>query len=244
MIGISGDNNGAWSRPRDLGSTNCVCIEDNVFVRNDNSNADSEPIYIYHQTGARSTIRHNLFDGSNYTKGASLFVEAHGNQNYLTGNNSDFRSTVLVECYSNEMRALKSARFAYFRGGSQILYSNKVFFTSGTVPTIKVTEEEAWQTLFFPTLRSVPRGDDQISNSFFWANTVNGINLTNIVLQTTNDIAFIKQSRDYWMEAPNSFNGDPPGICAEYKQLVYPHPLASAPTSIGLTPPSNLRARN
>lgn len=226
-VGITSDNYRAWQRPIEFGTTNAVYIENNNFVRQSGASTDSEPIYVYPESGARMTLRFNTFDGTSRSSELAMFSEGHGNQNYITPADSDTRSTISTERYGNTMAAYKFGRLFYLRGGQHLIYSNictKV--TTGTV-VIRLTEEESWQTAFFNPLRTVWPAEDQITNSFFWANTLNGSALTesNIALQNAADATFIQQNRDWWFQAPNDTNGSPAGIYAAYAPLAYPHPL-------------------
>ena len=228
-VGITGDDNNAWARPIQPGSTNAVCIEDNAFVID--NNAPSEPNEtIYHQEATRTVIRYNNFDGSTYTAANSIFMDAHGNQNYYNGG-GDFRGSILVECYNNTFTAYKTYRLLYYRAGSLLIYSNSFRCISGRTSVFAVTEEESWQSQFFSPLRTSWPAQDQITNTFLWANTLNGTPVTGVTLWNPNDSTFIQQNRDYWMEAPSSVNGRPAGVYANYRPLIYPHPMVTAQDS-------------
>jgi hypothetical protein len=223
-VGVTGDDDFAWDRPVQPGSTNCVCIEDNLFIIDDNvPQLPNEQVY--HQEATRTIVRYNVFDGSGYTAGDPSFIDAHGNNNYYTGNlNTDFRGTVVMECYSNVFHAHHTFQFVYLRGGTFFVYGNGLVCDQDTPPAFVLTEEEGWQTLVFNPLRTTWPAQDQITNSYFWANSLNGSALSDVALANTNDTVFIQQGRDYWMHPPNATN-----VYYPYKPLVYPHPLVLAP---------------
>jgi hypothetical protein len=233
-----GGNLKGWAAPQVPGTTNCICIEDNLFVFTSNANhslyTGSWPQeMIYHQWGARSCIRNNTFDASALTStsnGADAtwcdIIDAHGNQGYGTGSNVE-ESTVIVECYSNIFKCDRTGIFANLRGGCQIWYSNRFInvSTSSGAEYMRLSEEETWQTSFFSPLRTSWPCQMQITNSFFWANTYNGNSCNPDVY--SGSTATIQQGRDYWLQAPSAANGLPTGAFASYRPLAYPHPLVS-----------------
>ncbi len=194
-------------------------VENCAFLLQPNSALTTQ---IYHQEGTRATVRHCNFVGSNGDPG---FLECHGNQG------GGMRGTVMFEVYSNSFRVTSYYRMAYFRGGT-IFYFGNTYRTDSGNPPIALTEEESWQTAMFSPLRTSWPAQDQITNSFFWGNTVNGVT-PSIVRWNANDATFIQQGRDYWMEAPNAANGRPAGVYANYRPLIYPHPMATAQDSGG-----------
>jgi len=233
-VGPTGDDDFAWSRPVQPGTTNCVCIEDCEFWFTSSVNSAPPGVsawpqeLVYHQEGTRSIIRHCTFDATGYTASQDLnFIDAHGNQNYYSNNpSSDFRGTVLLECYNNTFRGFKSGRFMYFRGGSLLVYGNTMTnITSASSFPIVLTEEEGWQTSFFQPLRTSWPAQDQITNSFFWNNTYNGSPTAPYTTSWNNssDSIFIQLGRDYWLHSVEPTNAYYP-----YVPLVYPHPLVSA----------------
>lgn len=217
-VGSTGDNNAAWARPLGLGSTNCVVIENCSFFLPDNSQLESQ---IYHQEGTRTVVRRCLFKA---TTGDPAFIECHGNQNYLTGGSTDYRGTVFLEVYDNEFSiGINNYRFLHLRGGTILAFRNAFKDLSGATPLMHLTEEESWQTMFFSPLAKVYPAQDQIRNSFFWSNTLNGTNSNRLVIDQASS-EFIKENRDFWLAAPSTNNGVPVGALADYAELVYPHP--------------------
>jgi len=204
---LVGDDNHAWERPIEAGTANAVFIEDNHFILDDNVDRDPNE-QIYHQEGARSVVRHNTFDSRSMTKYDSCPFDSHGNQNYYTGTSQDFRGQPIVEIYENNFYIHHSYRIIYLRGGSILIYNNKFTYESGSAPTaIELTEEESWQTSFFSPLATTWPAQDQINNSFFWGNTLNGSPIADISLNETHDATFIQKDRDYFMHAPQATGG-------------------------------------
>ena len=238
-VGITGDNNHSWSRPIEAGTSHSLFIEDNIFTID--NYADREPNHlIYHQEGGRTTIRFNLFDGTTYTNGNSIFYDSHGNQNYYQGS-MDFRAQPIVELYGNQFRAHHTYAMMEIRGGSNIMYDNTLVTLTGSAPYIPLWEEEAWQTSFFSPLSTVWNAEDQIMNSFFWNNTSNGSQITQVYIPRAPELVFIQENRDYFMHAPSatggkavyigrqggaeSFSASGPNAYFPYTPFVYPHPL-------------------
>lgn len=233
-----GDESFSWSRPITPGTTNCVVIEDNRFEID--NNAASEPDFcLYHQSGSRTTIRHNVFDGSAYTLANSIWFDSHGNQSSVASDPStwmDIRGQPLIEMYANTFISHHTYRFAEWRGGMILCYSNAWSVLSGSAPNpLLLWEEEAWQTAFFNPVRTVYPAIDQITNSFFWANTRNGTNLLNVTFHDASvETNFIQLGRDYWLSDPRTTqttNGSGAvNLFAGYVPLVYPHPLVASQT--------------
>jgi hypothetical protein len=243
-----GGNLKGWAAPVVPGTTNCICIEDCFFFFTSNANhslyTGSWPQeMIYHQWGARSMIRNNVFDASALTStsnGADAtwcdIIDAHGNQGYGTSSSVE-QSTVIVECYSNVFKCDRTGIFSNMRGGCGIWYSNRFFnlSTSSSAEYMRMNEEETWQTSFFSPLRTTWPCQMQISNSFYWANTYNGSPCSPNIYGASSSV--IQQGRDYWLQPPSAANGLPVGVYANYKALVYPHPLAG-----GIVPPPSTNA--
>ena len=177
--------------------------------------------------------------------------------NYYTNNTGDggiddpLRGPPTIEVYSNTFRlgANSSSRIIHDRGGSALIYGNTVT-TTYTANFLQITcdyENAATIALYgqqFVTWASV----DQVDNSFFWSNTVNGTIVTysyysNGTFDSTNLPAFMQLGRDLFTNAPAASGqgavtwSDFPGghmttftsgasAYYPYTPLVYPHPLA------------------
>ena len=246
-VGPIGDDSAAWQRPIEPGSTNAVYIEDNLFLLN--NDAPREPNeQIYHQQGARSVTRFNTFDGTQLTKYNSMFFDSHGNWPAVSPSTPDdpmalaYRGQPIIEIYGNTFSAHHTYRFIHLRGGSVLAYSNILTTVSGSATAFHLSEEEAWSTSFWSPLRTNWPAHDQITNSFFWANTLNGNPIQGVYANEASRI-FIQEGRDFWLEPPSASNGLPQGIYASYRPLMYPHPLTieRQKASNKPFPPSSLR---
>lgn len=230
-VSPQGDNTAAWNRGVMYGTTNAVVMENNVFMVDDS--APFEPNeQIYHYSGATSATRFNVFDFTSATSYNGLPFESHGNNGSgivdpYTTNALFVRGQPVVEIYGNTMAVHHTYRFIYLRGGGGIIASNTLTYSSGATPaSVYLTDEETWQTALFSPLRTNWPANDQITNSFYWANTLNSSPIT--ISVTGSDTNVIRENRDYWNQAPNATNGSPAGILSSYAPLIYPHPLVTA----------------
>ena len=173
-VGTVGDDDRAWTRSIQAGTANSLFIEDNTFIMDNNSDVSLNE-QVYHSEGGMTVVRHNTFDGTARTSDDSLFIDSHGNIGYYVNNNNDFRGQPIIEIYNNTMNAHHTYRFIHLRGGSTLVHDNTFGYLSGSKPpSIQMDEEEDWQTSFFSPLRTVWPAQDQVNNSFFWNNTING----------------------------------------------------------------------
>jgi hypothetical protein len=258
---IIGDSNYAWQRPIAAGTANAVFIEDNIFTLNNNATEYEPGLQIYHQDGARTVTRYNTFDGTAYTSGNSMFFDSHPNQKYYLGTTADFRGQPLIEIYNNHFHAYKTYYFIYLRGGSSLIFNNTFDYDYGSPPlVIALTEEESWQTLFFNPLRTTWPAEDQITNSFFWNNTLKGAAVTDARTWMLGDGPFIQKDRDYFMHEPQAtggkstyptragasdmtFSSSGANAYYPYSTYTYPHPLtgvagtSTTPTTTTVTTP-------
>lgn len=260
-VGFSGDDNLAWARPIAAGTADAMFVEDNTFTMDD-SRLTSLNEAIYHQEGARSVIRYNTFDGTANTTDDSLPFDTHGNQGYYSGNNdSEFRGQPLIEFYNNRVNVHHTYRMLNIRGGSIIAHDNTFTTVTGSPWVFAATEEESWQSQFFNPLRTVWPAQDQVNNSFFWNNQLNGSPVTNIGLTHGTDSTFIQQDRDYFMHAPAAsggmetypgrqgaadmtFSSSGANAYYPYTPYIYPHPLVKGTSATDASPPKaplNLR---
>lgn len=231
-VGFTMDGSTSWGRPIVPGTTNTVVIESNAF-RYNAAMVNSQDHTIYHQDGGRSVTRFNSFDSSAMTGQSTAWFDSHGNWN--TGTIVDPASTdalqtrgqPLIEVYGNSWNAHNSYGAMGIRGGSMLFFSNSIVEMT-TTPYLRLTEEEGWQTAFYSPLRTTWPAHDGHTNTFIWANTVNGSAMTTVDRPNASDVTLIQENRDYWMQAPNATNGSPAGVYSSYLPLTYPHPRATA----------------
>jgi hypothetical protein len=155
------------------------------------------------------------------------------------------------------MKAYSCYRAANLRGGSNLFFNNVVTTIDGSGCPIGLTEEEAWQTQFFGKLRTTWPAEDQITNSFFWNNTINGKPI-NVRTWHEKDAPFIKKDRDFFLHEPKSTGGksiyptrngannmvfiaDSANAYFPYTPYVYPHPIRNGDNSTALVAPARLR---
>lgn len=217
---LVGDEALSWTRPVVTGTTNCTVIEDNWFYLDNNFNGpqSSHNQDIYQQGGARSAARFNVWDHAGYSNPDS-FYDSHG---FWTNGYAQ----PLCEFYLNLITNTATVNWASStdsRGSSALWWSNTYVLSTVLNQTYLLTlwEEAAKR---FTNVGNVYPSPYQVSNTFLWGNTLNGVLVTNAhtVMDTTNIV--ITQNRDYWMSVPNSTNGSPLGVYDGYMPLAYPHP--------------------
>ena len=229
--GDTKDGDTSWSRgfigAYAPGTTNTLCIEDNVFFTDSEitaeANNNNQHLYGWH--GARATFRNNyqISTGPN-----SSCIDGHGN----SGTSGTDRSTMLFEIYSNRFDINLAYQTFDQRGGVWIFNNNTI--TNGNSSYGALWNEHG-------------QGDstsDTITNSFWWNNY-------RVYSGATQEFAAISSTlplngtypfthavnTNYWLHAPASTNNFYP-----YTPLVYPHPLVGK-SSIGQRPdpPTGLR---
>jgi hypothetical protein len=191
----------------------CQFFEDNTML------ITSTVVGVYAQvvdcdSGGKLVFRNNVIDvtGDSKTGGSQQFIfQNHGNacggcdsvnKGYWQNDATARRSPSVVEFYSNSISGNTLGRFATFRGGSILCYSNKATSVTYT-PTIVLYEEEDDLVSQFSPSRTAWPAEDQVHNSFFWSNTSNGGDPGLTVLDPT----FIQEDRDYWLHAPAATGG-------------------------------------
>ena len=262
-VGVNGDNTYSWNRPIVAGTKYALFVEDNTFIVNNST--DQEPNeQVYLQEGARTVVRYNTFDGSTYTNGNSFFFDSHGNWGTVSGT-PQYRGQPITEVYNNKMTGHHSYGPMDFRGGSLLWHHNAVTLLTSYLPNMSMREEEAWTSGGPFCYSSCPvftqwASWDNITNSFFWENTFNGVSLTEVNYTTymwlkdpATEATFIKKDRDYFIHAPAAaggkstyptvpgkydmtFSSDGANAYYPYVPYTYPHPLrGSNPTQYALS---------
>lgn len=241
---VYGDDDYAWARagaPQFGTADTTVFFEDNYFI------ADGAITYFDTLgdtfTGGRFTWRHNTFDLSAFSAwNFGSLITAHGNQAYWTGINDWNRGGIMCEFYENNVIVSSAYRLLWFRGGRNLVANNTF---SGIISAfVHFSEEEPSSIL--PLRIGGWNAEDQVNNTFVWANTVNGQPQTDSMVRcwdTASD-TFIQLGRDYWLVRPSSNTvtnypqpGLPslPGYPSPYSSPVtswmpytYPHPLTGS----------------
>lgn len=190
------------------GTTNTVCIEDNVFFTDseitvaDNNNNQ----HLYGQGGARAVFRNNYQRATGADEVSC--IDGHGEY-------SGTRSTLIFEIYSNRFDIVKSIQPFDHRGGVWFMHNNTL--TNGNAAYVALWNE-------------VGTGDSTtgvITNSYYWNNNrvYNGATeefaAISATLPLNGTYPFTGAvNTNYWMHEPVSTNNFYP-----YTPLVYPHPL-------------------
>ena len=240
-ISVNSDNQTAWTRPVGLGSTNQWVVEDSYSAKTRNDRLI--PVMGDGLWGARYTYRYNTLSNLVNTSFDQV-IDAHGNQGGpLIGSANSARGVVAFESYGNLWFVRYGNRISHLRGGTQIHYNNQIFSESGNLDTYglayQLTEEDGYRV--GNPIRVEWPGWDQITNSWFFNNTINGgtsdfLAPGGVFLQwagTTpcpsptcsqcqcppypaSDGIFIQNGRDFQVDQIP----DP----ADYTPLAYPHP--------------------
>ena len=203
-----GDNDNVWGRyftggVTAAGTSNAFFVEDNEIILGNVDVAEA----IYHQCGARSVIRHNIFDAEACTSYYAAWFDSHGNWPYYDPEGENiFRGQPLIEVYENIVKAYSAYRLYNIRGGSLLIYNNTMTTLSGGCPGVTLQDEESWQTAIFDPLRESWPAQDQIMNTFIWGNTANGVAIIDATIDER-DAEFIQKDRDYFIHAPESTGG-------------------------------------
>ena len=237
-IEVQGDSD-SWNREIAAGTANSLFIEDNTFTIN--ASTDREPNeQTYHFCGARTVIRHNTLDGTAYIStgwGGSTFFDSHGYAHPAT-----CRGNPLIEMYNNTIHAYDFAYVLHPRGGSLLVHDNAATCDkAGCAPQFfRLAEDNT--PLVWPM-------QDQINNSYFWNNTLNGAAVTTATIVNP---PIPDPTKDFFFHAPQAtggreaYTGSPGGNMTfsplganayyPYTTYTYPHPLGRVPSA-----PANLR---
>jgi len=222
-IRINGDNNAAWTRSIVTGTGNAFFVEDNNFTLDANFGTGSSNEMVYPQDGARPVVRYNNYNATTYTRDDTpMLCSTHGNWGGTPPYYSDYRGQPIYEIYNNKVSINRSYNLMIggnFRGSSQLAYNNVIIKLnpSGSEYISGLTEEEGWTSggLWCPACPQLTAGpaNDQVVNTFFWNNTINGVQNNNVRLPFTStngygyDNIIIQQNRDYYLHEPQSSGG-------------------------------------
>ena len=229
-VGTYADQWNAWKRPLGIGTTNAVFGEDNYFHK---SGAFFTPVGIDHGQGARAVWRFNVLSNVGLDK-FDYWLDAHGNQGSPGYSRTANASTVFTESYSNFISVSRGMRGTYLRGGTHIHYNNTYKANSGNWVsynnTIMCTEEDGYRcgnplAFKYPALM-------QISNSFFFAQTLNGKLVDNVNMSCPGSTPISDpsqcspcgQSDNYFIQQNRDFRLNEKPATSFYKPIVYPHP--------------------
>jgi hypothetical protein len=222
-VRIVGDYDASWNRPIVTGTGDGVFVEDNNFTIDGGYLSSTYNEMVYPQEGARPVLRYNLYNATYFKDYAPPFCSTHGNWGNTPPYYSDYRGQPIYEIYNNKVYSNFSYIIAMlaggFRGGSQVVYNNNVvkLIPQSNEYIMGFTEEEGWVSggpwcPNCPLLTSGP-AQDQVINSFFWNNTLNGASNNNVYLAYTTingegyDNIIIQPNRDFYLHEPQSSGG-------------------------------------
>jgi hypothetical protein len=210
MEGSDGGNT-SWSDPIQPGTTNTMVVETCTFLYDAGVTADPNET-LYSQNGGRCCFRYNTID-------ATAMPAAHP---YVALNAEGYdpgwgHGTRFWEIYNNTFHCKYTYRFAFLRGGTHICYDNTFIEDNNDGPDgIDLTNEGVNQGGSATT-------QDDITNSCFWANTLNGSAINPVVDPAAAPYAVL--NRDYFNSSLPLSNGSLlVAINHPYTPLVYPHP--------------------
>lgn len=187
----------AWGRTIATGTSDAVFIENNTFTFTDFSGcASCLNEHVYMHNGARAVIRYNTYTNA-CTETMDTIIDAHGKPGCDRG-------TVISEIYKNTYTLENLGLWAKLRGGSHIVHDNTIT-TSRYSPKFLLRNEFEVDGDSWPSI-------DQIFNSFFWNNRVNGTIVNDIVLVDPGPGNYISTetihlNRDYFLHAPQATGG-------------------------------------
>lgn len=269
-----------WWATMDPGTGNFLFIEDNCFTNTADITAFSQTMDM--DGGGKIVLRHNITDFTTQRQatGGQYWFQCHGNacggcatgdKAYWENDITARRSPQLIEIYENLLVGYNLNRWGTFRGGSILCYSNTITDQSDTPGIVMYEEEADLVSQFFPSRTNWP-AEDQVHNSFFWSNTVNGALMTGAGFTIIHP-TFIDEDRDYFLHAPQanggkeSFTGLNGGSSTyptdgdtyptlgnmtfsasganayyPYTPYIYPHPLVSGHTNVANI--TNVRVQN
>jgi len=231
------------------GTANALFIEDNDFILNADYPGEITQQQISAYNGGKIVIRHNTLDTDDiaYQGGTAAMIMLHGSANaggtptygYWESGDGARRSPSVIEIYENTMHGYRLDFLCQLRGGACLVWNNSITSVIGT-PRIYLREEEYTVLSGWDPLRTAWPAEDQIHNSFFWGNTIQGVaaDVDDVVVLPSNDDctgsgtpftnctgvgigtydldeedAFIKVNRDFFMHEPSTIgDGETLGI--------------------------------
>jgi hypothetical protein len=202
------------------GTSDAMFVEANHFIVDTNVTGKYNEIMDLAQ-GGKYVIRYNSVDLTqdpelyhSGTVGAQSAFGTHGNQgvpeDYWECNTNAWRSPAVIEFYANNVAGRWLGRLNGFRGGSILCFSNIVTSVHYNPIFIFREEENVASGYDFSPSRTNWPAEDQVHNSFFWANFSNGIQMESdpsTYFTVFDNSVFIQQNRDFWLHAPQGTGG-------------------------------------
>ena len=211
----------SWSLGSQTGTTNTWVVEDNYFtfssVIQTSPNNNNNQI-LYEQNGGRAVFRSNRVEAP---EGNPSMIDIHPGdcQNGPGhGGSSSYRSTPLIEVYSNVFCLNASSQPVDIRGGRSLWHDNEFWVTNNpTCGVVLWDEPNVWGCTPY----------DRITNTFFWRNTWNGAAFPSTLPDNpTYPFSPVGSVNvNYFMHEPTAGQFFYP-----YAQLSYPHPMLDPQT--------------
>lgn len=221
------------------GTSNALFIEANRFIDDANYPVTYTQEKIGTDNGGKLVVRWNEFDFDNIntncvdpcnpimTHGSAAAGVPNGYWQIGTGAR---RGQSVVEVYNNTMHGRRIDFAFVFRGSANLVYSN-VLDTTMYNPRIYCYEEEQYETQWSPLRTNWP-AEDQVHNSFLWANTLrlNGVANTNYFEVAATSTNFIQIGRDVFLHEPQATGGSESFTGANGASATYPTDGITYPT--------------
>lgn len=249
LIGGNDDN---WATRKHTGTTNTMVFENNLHTVNDladNITGWSDQEQFIEAESFDFVVRHCVFDMASLTEYNGIAIEWHGNHEIWDNSGTKRRGPQLIEIYSNIFNINFTYRLIHARGGSFLIYSNAVTFSTANQVFVQMEEEEGVSGSAVnggAAAKTAWAAEDQINNCHIWTNALVGTGITVVTTNYNSDGIFIKKGHDWWDAAPNNTDGftdwganrlgssnmtyTASGTQWHYPltQLAYPHPLVTA----------------
>jgi hypothetical protein len=223
------DGDFQWTRSKNIGDTNRMVIENNVFRKDTGITADPNEI-LYGQGAPRAIFRYNWVDATANTGQNTYVIDAHGK--FGPGSSGQETSVISYEIYKNTINIHHSWRSMNIRGGSSLVYSNDMTTVSGG--SSWQLKDEGISSYGIPEtdsgMNSNPTGTggQWTTNCFQWANTINGSAVSTFDVENPPDSTpYVALNTHYFNRAPQSGDSATVQSGGVLRQLVYPHPMAA-----------------
>jgi hypothetical protein len=121
------------------------------------------------------------------------------------------RGQSVIEYYYNTISGRRIDFMYSSRGSANLVHHNAVTVSTAWKPRIYFNEEEQYEASNWSPLRTAWPAEDQIHNSFIWANTFNGTayfnDIGHIAIPHASSAGYIQQNRDFWFHEPQASGG-------------------------------------
>jgi hypothetical protein len=162
------------------GTANALFVENNQWIFEATTGCSGLGIPVDTFNGGKLVFRYNTIDTTaNSIDSAIWMFMTHGSaaggvaNGYWAQGTGARRGQSVVEVYNNYVNATGKplGRMVCLRGGANLVHHNSLVGTGSA--DIYLREEEYYEVQWNP-LRTAWPAEDQVHNSFFWANTSNG----------------------------------------------------------------------